>query len=282
MTWTPEERAAWAPPELLTVSEWADRHRILPPGTSAEPGPFRTDRAPFLREIQDAMGDPTTQEVTLMKSPQVGGSEATRNAIGRWIDQDPGPCLIVYPSEQAGKEMVDERIIPMLRTTRQLSRYMTSRARDVKLNSIRLTTMSLYTGHAGSPQSLASRPVRYVICDEVDKYPPFSGREADPVSLAEARTRTYGHRRKVVHVSTPTTKHGLIYQLYEGADVQLKFNVPCPHCDTYQELRWERLRWSTGGTARHGGPLPEIEVERVQLAGKVEAGQEPVWMKPMK
>lgn len=277
--WTDAERAAWLPPEDLTVSEWADRYRILPPGTSSEPGPWRTERTPYIRAIQDAMGSLDVEEVVFVKSPQVGGSEATRNALGYWIDQDPGPCLIVYPSEQAGREVLDERVLPMLKSTPRLERYLTGAARDLKLSQVTLRTMQLYTGHAGSPQSLATRPCRYVICDEVDKYPPFSGKEADPVSLAEARTRTYEHRRKLILVSTPTTRAGLISLAYDACPTRLRYHVRCPlpECGAEVQILWPSLRWATGQHEQRGGPVPDDPQARHQLADKVQTGEVPVW-----
>jgi len=277
--WTPEERQAWAPPRSTTTSEWADRHRELAPGKSSEPGRWRTDRTPYGRAIMNAMGDRWTEEVVFMKSPQVGGSEFTRNAVGRWIDEDPAPCMIVFPGEQSARENLDERLIPMIKSTPRLLRHMTPRSRDLKSTALTLRTMQIYPAHAGSPQSLATRPCRYVICDEVDKYPPFAGREADPVSLAEARTRTYGHRRKLILVSTPTTKHGLIYSAFSNSPCRLHFSVSCPGCGHPQGLRFEGLRWGEQGDNPKGlgGPCPEDENDRLRLGDELEAGKHPVW-----
>jgi phage terminase large subunit GpA-like protein len=277
--WSEAERLAWAPPDRVSVSTWADKYRVLPAGVTSEPGPWRTDRVPYLGLLMDVMGDGVTQEVVFMKSPQVGGSEATRNAIGFWADQDPGPCLIVYPSEQSAKEAIDERILPMIKSTEQLHRHVTGVVRDLKQTQVNLRTMSIYAAHAGSPQSLASRPCRYVVCDEVDKYPAFSGREADPVNLAEARTRTYGHRRKLVLVSTPTTKHGAIAMAFDATpgDAQFHYHLACPHCQALQPLTFSRLRWGTGHTPTAGGPVPDDEQTRSRYAAEVQAGGVPVW-----
>lgn len=277
--WTEAERLAWAPPDRLTVSTWADRYRILPTGVSSEPGPWRTDRVPYLRTLMDVMGDTTTQEVIFMKSPQIGGSEATRNALAYWADQDPAPCLIVYPSEQSAKEAIDERVLPMIKATPQLQRHVTGVNRDLKLTQVNLRTMSIYAGHAGSPQSLASRPCRYIICDETDKYPAFSGREADPVNLAEARTRTYGHRRKLLLVSTPTTKHGVISSNFDATPTnsQYHYHLACPHCNELQPLLFNRMRWGTGATATSGGPVPDDVGSRALYAAEVQAEHVPTW-----
>src|SRR5687768_13617323 len=83
------------PDALLTVSQWADAHRRLPKKSSAEPGPWRTDRTPYLREIMDCFSSMSdVEEVVLMKGAQVGGSEAILNALGYAIDHCPGPVLL--------------------------------------------------------------------------------------------------------------------------------------------------------------------------------------------
>lgn len=277
--WTDAERRAWAPPEDLTVSEWADRYRVLPVGISSEPGPWRTDRTPYLRAIMDAMGDDTTQEVVVMKTPQVGLSEATRNALGYWIDHDPAPCMIVFPTEPTAKENLSERVVPMLEATPRLRMYLTGGQNDLKASSLTLRSMQVYAAHAASPSSLATRPCRYVVCDETDKYPAFSGKETDPIRLAGHRQTTYAHRKKLIELSTPTTRHGLIFKAFDATakDHQFSFHVPCPGCGTFQKLLWARFRWDTGQTAVAGGPMPEDEVARTTYAMKIRDGVLPTW-----
>ena len=40
------------------------------------------------------------------------------------------------------------------------------------------------------------RPIRYVLLDEVDRYPQSAGTEGDPVSLAIQRTAEFEHNKK--------------------------------------------------------------------------------------
>jgi hypothetical protein len=89
-------------------------------------------------------------------------------------------------------------------------------------------------------------PARYIFLDEVDAYPASADEEGDPVTLAEARSLTFAHRRKVFLVSTPTIR-GLsrIEREYEVSD-QRRFFVPCPHCGVMQWLKFDRLRWQKG------------------------------------
>lgn len=242
-TWTATERAAWAPPPRQTVSEWADRNRLLTAKESAEPGRWLTSRTPYLRAPQDALGDPAIRFVVIVKPAQVGGSECTRNAIGYWVDADPGPALVVYPSEDAAKENMSERVGRMFRATPCLASKLTGERHDISDLGIDTREMQLYVGWAGSPQALASRPCRYIVLDEVDKYPPYAGKDASPLALAEARTRTYAHRSKIVLVSTPTTDKGAIWTAFESCEDRRRYHVPCPLCGEFQILQRDRFRW---------------------------------------
>lgn len=252
-------RSYWAPPPKIRPSEWVEQYRILPAGVSAEPGRMRLDRTPYVRGILDAVAEPGVEEVVWLKPTQVGGSETIRNLLAFWIDTDPGPCLMVMPDEKSAKEAIEERIRPMLEASPQLRRHLSDRAWDNKLSAIKLDTMPIFVGWAGSPQSLASRPCRFVLFDETDKYPPFSGREADPISLGTERTATFGYRRKIVKTSTPTTRDGPVWVAWEGCGDRRYFYVPCPHCGEFQRLNFSQIKW------------PKLaEQDKVKFADQVE------------
>jgi phage terminase large subunit GpA-like protein len=81
------------PDPLLTVSEWSDTYRTLSQRASAEPGAWRTDRAPYLREIMDCLSPSSPVEtVVLMKGAQLGGPFGTGHVVANfvWVDHD-GP-----------------------------------------------------------------------------------------------------------------------------------------------------------------------------------------------
>ncbi len=235
------ERAAWKPPEQLGTSEWAERYRVI--ALSSTPGPYRVSRTPYARGIMDALSDPRFNEVVFQKPVQCGGSELARNWIARNADVDPGPTMIVFPTEQSCREQISERIIPMFKNSPRLRNLLTGNAWDLKKNAIHLRSMSIYPGWSGSPQSLASRPIRYAILDEVDKYAPWAGKEADPSALAEARTTTYRHNRKIFKVSTPTLPNGnIVKALNACADVR-DYCVRCVHCSEFHPPVFENLDW---------------------------------------
>jgi len=240
------------PPANLTVSQWADKHRMLSGKASSEPGPWRTDRTPYLRQIMDDLSARSTvQEVVVMFAAQLGKSESGNNWLGYIIDNEPGPVMIVQPTTDMAKRFSRQRITPMLEETPALRRKVReNRSRD----DANTTLMKDFAGGvmvvsgANSAASLRSMPVRYLFLDEIDAYPLDVDGEGDPVALAEKRTSTFA-RKKVLKVSTPTTKD---FSRIESAYLQSnanQFHVACPHCGEHQPLEWgtntaHGLRWS--------------------------------------
>jgi phage terminase large subunit GpA-like protein len=232
---------AVAPPPKLTVSQWADKYRKLSSENSAEPGQWQTDRAPYQREIMDCITDPRVEKVVVMSSSQVGKSEIINNIIGYYIDVDPGPILLVQPTIEIAQDYSKRRIAPMIADTEVLARKVSdSKTRDLN-NTILLKVFPggfLAIGGANSPAGLASRPIRILLCDEVDRYPDSAGNEGDPIALAEKRTTTFWNRKKVF-VSTPTVRGASRIESEYELGTQEKWCIQCPGCDEYHfiELR---------------------------------------------
>jgi phage terminase large subunit GpA-like protein len=239
-----------APDPALTVSEWADRFRVLSSRASSEAGRYRTDRTPYMRDIMDALSPShPARAIVFMKSAQVGATEAGNNWIGYCIHQAPGPFLAVQPTTDLAKRLSQQRIEPLIEESPELREIvMPARTRDSgnTVLSKRFAGGQLVLTGANSAVGLRSMPARWLFLDEIDAYDGDVDGEGDPVSLAIARTRTFGHRRKVFMVSTPTIK-GLsrIEREFETTD-QRRFFLPCPHCGHMQWLRFERLRWEKG------------------------------------
>jgi len=231
------------PPERLTVSQWADKYRILDSKTSAEPGPWKTSRVPYLETIMDAANDDEVEEIIFCKSTQLGGTEAANNIIGYIVSQDPSPTLVVYPTLELAEYTSKNRIQPMVKispATRQKYQDENSKVLELQFDG-----MYLVIAGANSPASLSSRPCRFIVFDETDKYPMFAGKEADPISLGEERTKTFPTNKKIFKLSTPTLKNGVIWQAWEEADRQMKYFVPCPHCGHYQEFSFKQIKWES-------------------------------------
>jgi len=238
-------RTRLAPPPLLTISEWADANRILSPEASAEPGPWRTTRAPYLKGILDALSDPEIETVVLMTASQVGKTEVVNNLVGYHIDQDPAPMLILLPTELLGHAWSKDRLAPMLRDTPCLQHKVAPvKSRDSG-NTIlhkRFPGGHLTIAGANSAANLAMRPIRILAADEVDRYPASAGTEGDPVALAYRRTATFWNRKRLL-TSTPGIKgFSRIEAAWEESD-QRRFWVPCPDCRAHQVLQWANVTW---------------------------------------
>ena len=240
-----------APPPRLTVSEWADQYRYLSPEASAEPGRWDTGRAEYQRGIMDAISDPRAETVVIMSSAQVGKTEIVNNLVGYHIHQDPAPILVIQPTTEMGEAWSKDRLAPMLRDSPALrGRVSEAKARSTgnTLRQKKFPGGHLAIAGANSAAGLASRPIRVLCCDEVDRYPASAGSEGDPVTLGRKRTATFWNR-KVVLVSTPTTRGvSRIEAAYEASDKR-RYWVPCPHCDAPQTLRWAQVRWTDNDAA---------------------------------
>ncbi len=245
---------AWSsgvtPDPLMNVSDWADDYRVLSAKSTAEPGRWRTDRTPYLREIMDCLSIASpVQRVVFKKASQVGGSEAGFNWLGYIIHMAPGPVLAVSPTVEMAKRSSRQRIDPLIEESSALrDRIAPARSRDsgnTVLSKEFLGGVLVLTG-ANSAVGLRSMPARYLFLDEVDGYPVDVDGEGDPILLAERRSATYAKRRKVFIPSTPTQKStSRIDREFEDSDQRYYF-VPCPHCGHEQVLSITQLRWREG------------------------------------
>ena len=188
----------------------------------------------------DAFSDETTEKIVFVKPTQVGGTSAMENALGSLIDQDPAPAMFVYPSDELAERTVEAKLEPMIRQCKALAEKY--REHDSKRLALKFRDMIVYLTGANSPASLASTPIRYLFLDEVDKFPGATKKEADPVSLAIERTKTF-FNRKIFMASTPTLKTGPIWKAKEEADAEKHYFVPCPHCGQFIELKFAQIKW---------------------------------------
>jgi len=245
-TWRTALMDGLRPEQPLTVSEWADKHRRLSSKASAEPGPWRTSRTPYLREPMDCLSSTSAvQRVVMMFAAQTGKTEAGANWLGYVIDHAPGPMLLVQPTVEMAKRLSKQRLESLITETPVLAEKIApSRSRDSGNTMFAKDFpggMMLLTG-SNSATGLRSTPCRYIFCDEIDAFPSDVDGEGDPVSLAEKRATTFA-RRKILLTSTPTVKDfSRIEAEFERSD-QRRFYVPCPCCNVMQWLKWPQLKW---------------------------------------
>lgn len=228
------------PPEELTVSEWAGKYRFLDERSSSMPGKWKNEMTPYLVGIMDEFNNYQTEKIVFCKCTQLGGTEALNNMICFSVAQDPAPMMIVYPTSELADSVVEQRIKPMLKASKETKKHFKERNSSKK--ELQFDNMYISIVGSNSPSELASRPIRYLFLDEVDKYPNESKKEADPISLAVERTKTFNNR-KIYMCSTPTTRTGHIWEEKEKADIEKHYFVPCPHCGEFIELKFSQIRW---------------------------------------
>jgi phage terminase large subunit GpA-like protein len=234
----------WAPPPELTCSEWADRHRQLSAESSAAPGKWKTKA--YQKEPLDAVSDPRIRGVVIKSATQMLKSVTIENTIGYFSHQDPGPILVLLPGGREAEDFSKERVAPMIRDTPALRAiFSESKSR----NSDSTITKKLFPGGllvitgAGTARTVASRAVRILLCDEVDKYEETS--EGPAIALARKRMATFGHRAKEVITCSPTVAKSEIDRNYEASDKREYF-VPCPLCNYWQSMMGKfhsQVRW---------------------------------------
>jgi phage terminase large subunit GpA-like protein len=234
------------PPSKLRLSEWADRYRILSSESSAEPGQWITDKAPYEREIMDSISDPLVPRVCVQKASQVGVTDcAIVNPIGYHIDQDPCPMLVVQPTIEMAEAFSTDRLAPLLRDTPKLRGKISEPRARVSTNTLRRKGFKggfVALGGANSPSSLSGRPVRVLLLDDVDRYGASAGTEGNPLQLAIARTSAFWNR-KIVIVSSPGIKGVSHIEREMATSTQEHWYLPCDVCGFYQMLDWDRIRF---------------------------------------
>ncbi len=244
----------YTPPKDLTVSEWAEEYRVLSRENSAEAGPWRNARTPYLKDIMDAFTDPMVRKISLVASSQVGKSELELNIIGYIIDQDPGSILYIQPTLDDAKKFSRLRIAPMIRDSATLRK----KVADIKSRDSGNTMLQksfpggmLTIVGSNSASGLASTPAKYVLGDERDRWALSAGTEGDPWKLAEARTTTF-YNSKMVDVSTPTTKGSSPIETSFSEGTRERWCHKCPNCGEYVNITFDQIKfdYETIGSGR--------------------------------
>jgi phage terminase large subunit GpA-like protein len=231
---------ALLPPREISVSQWADENVVLTGSGSAERGQWHT--RPFQREPMDCLSpNHPCKQVVLMSAAQMLKTSVMVNFLGFIADVDPGPTLAVEPRSEDAKALSKDRVAPLFRHSPALKGKLAAvKSRDSN-NTAMHKVFSNGSGHitftgAISPSRLAMRPIRYLLLDEVDRYPRSAGSEGDPVFLAMQRTGEFEHNKKVLICSTPTIDGESRIQAAWLASDQREYFVPCPMCDHFQVL----------------------------------------------
>ena len=242
---------ACAPKQRLTVSQWADRHRIVSKKTSPEPGPWKTSRTPLLREPMDCMSAfSTVQRMVCMFPIQFGKSEILTNVLGYTMEYSKGPIMLTFPAEVSMKKFMRQKWQPFENETPIIRDLLASvKSRDAS-NTQEFKDYDggqLYFEHAGTPERLKSTSVKTQLNDEVSSFAANLSTGDDPIELLDDRVSAYESSFKQANVGSPGIVGVCrIVDLYESSDRRL-YNMPCPHCGDHLHFEWSGLHWSAGG-----------------------------------
>jgi phage terminase large subunit GpA-like protein len=253
----PGERLAFQAGSNKSGSQWAHRQRHV--HISPLPGPWDNDVAPYLVDIMDAFSTEHVQHLTIAGGSQGGKTDVLHNCIGWAASEDPGPALLVMQDQSTGGDTISDRLIPMFRDTPSLRKLRTKNPDDLGRQRIRLKNgMTIYLAWSNSEGRLASKPIRYLIRDEIDLYP------ASALQKSYARTRAFKHSRKILDACTSSTVDGPVWSAQHHAQEVREFYAVCPHCRHEQTLKFSQVRWADGVTdprdlSRNGSAWYECE-----------------------
>jgi terminase, large subunit len=235
----------------LKVSEWAESKRIIPIGLSPFPGLWQNNRTPYLTEIMDGFSvSDDTKEIVFMKGAQIGATTGIlENIIGYIIDHEPAPTMYVSADKGLVESSIELKLDRMLESSglshkifSQSEKHHNKKTGDTKTKKEFPGGFLLAAG-ANSAAKLRSISIKYLLLDEVDGFPNTIGNEGDPVKIAEKRTTAFEANKKILYISTPLAEEtSKIKKLFEQGD-QRYFYVPCPHCNHYQRLEFQNLKW---------------------------------------
>lgn len=233
------------PPPNLNVVDWAENFRKLSK-ESSNGGKFITAKVEVARGPMLWATEPGVSKITLMACTQLLKTTVIENILGRFIHLDPCPILAVLPKDDAAETFSKDRLAPMIRDSKKLLElFGEAKSRDAGAT---LTHKQFPGGHitlvgANSPTNLAMRPIRLLVCDEIDKYPLSAGGEGPPIDLAEERQAEFKANSLTVLACSPTVAgRSAIEASYEESDQRKPF-VSCPHCSAWQAMEWEQVKF---------------------------------------
>lgn len=232
----------WDPGRRPSALEWAQDNVTLDKRFTPRPGRYDADYTPYLRQLHLWFSNPRVRQLTFVKSAQVGGTTWLANCLMWAISEDPGPILYVTSTNENAKSWSERELHPRLRACSAIKHLIPANEDDFRKTEMHFSTCTLKLVGACSEGNLASRAIRYLFADEVDKWPDDSSLEAPALELAIARTNFYRKIAKVCLTSTPTVESASIWQNFLAGS-QHRYHITCPDCGTSQPLRFEQLKW---------------------------------------
>lgn len=260
-------RSVWEVREPESVSEWASKHRYLPPKESETGGLIDLDRTPYLREVMDSFGDPTVSEIVCQKASQVGFTTAMDTMVLWAVCHAPGPGLWIDSNFENAKRACQDRIEPSCKASPETARRLAASDDDSNAKLLNFDRMRMAFVGSGNRKNLRGRPCKMVFIDDFEVCEPYSYNEATQRVAAFSDS-------KIVCASPPSVESKGIAALYETSDRRF-YAVPCPHCGHRHELLWKNLRWNGGLKADPDEVHDHAYMQCPSCKGKIENHHKP-------
>lgn len=232
------------PREKLTLSEWAERYRVVAPGTSHYSGPWKNSLTPHLIEPMNAVTDPDIHTVVMCGPAQAAKTAMIENIIGYYMHCEPAPIILVMPVDSLVESFSKERLAPMIRYTKVLRDLMDFDAKRESGNKIDEKIFpggSLFIGSGSTATTYVQRARRIAIGDDLDQLAVAVKSQGDPVTLLKKRTETFPNR-KLIFCSTPTDENSHIMRHWRLGDRRVS-RVPCPLCGALISIKLESFEY---------------------------------------
>jgi len=240
------------PPEVQSLLSWAENNYYLPPESAAEPGLISFDRTPYSKGILDVLDgkEPNIDQVALMMAAQLAKTTILLAFLGK-VCATPGegaPILFMLPSIEVAEMISKERFAPMIQVCPALQRGLVDNRRNATGQTTlqkRFTNGTIVNFVSASvSNSVASRPVKYLLADEISRFSATAGKDGNPLALGMKRLSTFkGNGALSIVTSTPLLSGICEIERHWLASDKRKYFVPCPHCSFTQTLEFERITW---------------------------------------
>ena len=241
-------------PEKMGTTQWAENYRGMSSKSTAMPGRYNASITPWISGIHEALDDPKVERVVAQKSAQVAWTDGVLlNYIGRRIDLDPCPMIVMFAKRESAKDFNDEKLVPMIEATPHLSTKIPITSKRDKNNRFDFKGFPggfLKLVGSNSPSEVKSTPAPVVCVEEPDDCNTNVKEQGDTIALLIERTKSFA-RRKIIYGGTPTVEgFSAVEFAYKTSDKR-KFYVPCPDCGEEHVLSWDNVRWNEDETLNH-------------------------------
>jgi phage terminase large subunit GpA-like protein len=235
------EAEIFALKETLNVWQWNEKHVSLSSRITPMPGPYRTSFCPYVKAPQEDFTDPDVRDIVMCFATRCSKSEIILNCIRYTVAVDPAPWMFILATEAQARSVSENRLQPSLIENEIFKAKLPLNPDKFKLLEMFFKDCTGWMAGANSPANLSQRGVAKLFCDEIDKWPGATEKEAGALDLAFERTKDRADRKHVI-ASTPTVESGQIFREFKLGDQRYYF-VPCPHCGGFQTLKLKQVRW---------------------------------------